>query len=51
MNRGKLRAVAKRLKKQQALAGELWRSGDRSARLLAILISRPKEFERGDLDG
>ncbi|WP_204367448.1 DNA alkylation repair protein [Nocardiopsis valliformis] len=50
VNLTKLRAVAKRLKKQQDLAVELWATGDSSARLLAILVSRPKEFERDQLD-
>ncbi|MBQ0826020.1 DNA alkylation repair protein [Streptomyces tagetis] len=50
VNLGKLRALAKRLKKQQALAGRLWETGDSAARLLAILICRPKEFEGAELD-
>ncbi len=50
MNLTKLRAVAKRLKTQQELAGELWETGDSAARLLAILICRPKTFEKDDLD-
>jgi 3-methyladenine DNA glycosylase AlkD len=50
VNLTKLRAVAKRLKKQQDLAVGLWASGDSAARLLAILISRPREFERDQLD-
>lgn len=51
VNLGKLRAVAKRLKTQQELARQLWGTGDTSARLLALLICRPKAFERGELDG
>jgi 3-methyladenine DNA glycosylase AlkD len=50
VNLGKLRAVAKRLKTQQELAVELWRTGDTAARLLALLICRPKAFGRDDLD-
>ncbi|MBQ1084408.1 DNA alkylation repair protein [Nocardiopsis sp. B62] len=50
VNLGKLRAVAKRLGKQQDLAVELWRTGDGAARLLAILISRPKLFGHDQLD-
>jgi 3-methyladenine DNA glycosylase AlkD len=50
VNLGKLRAVAKRLKTQQELARELWRTADTAARLLAILICRPKAFERAELD-
>ncbi|MFF3200690.1 DNA alkylation repair protein [Streptomyces sp. NPDC002962] len=50
VNLGRLRALAKRLKAQQDLAGRLWRTDDSSARLLAILVCRPKAFERGELD-
>ena len=50
VNLGKLRALAKRLKTQQELARQLWETGDSAARLLAILICRPKAFERGELD-
>ncbi|RST23764.1 MULTISPECIES: DNA alkylation repair protein [unclassified Streptomyces] len=47
---GKLRAVAKRLKTQPDLARELWATGDTAARLLAVLISRPKAYSRDELD-
>jgi 3-methyladenine DNA glycosylase AlkD len=50
VNLGKLRAVAKRLKTQQELASELWATGDTAARLLALLICRPKAFGRDELD-
>lgn len=50
VNLGKLRALAKRLKTQQDLACGLWETGDSAARLLAILICRPKAFERDELD-
>ena len=50
VNLGKLRAIAKRLKTQQELARRLWETGDTAARLLAILICRPKAFERDELD-
>ena len=50
VNLGKLRAVAKRLKTQQELAHQLWETDDTAARLLAILICRPKAFERDELD-
>jgi 3-methyladenine DNA glycosylase AlkD len=50
VNLGKLRAIAKRLKTQQELAVDLWRTGDTAARLLALLICRPKAFGRDDLD-
>lgn len=50
VNLGKLRAIAKRLKTQQELARELWRSGDTAARLLALLVCRPKAYGRDELD-
>ncbi|MCO1338300.1 DNA alkylation repair protein [Kocuria polaris] len=50
VNLAKLRAVAKKLKKQQPLAQELWATGDTAARLLALLICRPKDFTRDELD-
>ncbi|WP_354189932.1 DNA alkylation repair protein [Arthrobacter sp. UYCu712] len=50
VNLSKLRAVAKRLKTQQELARQLWETGETAARLLSILICRPKAFERGELD-
>ncbi|WP_404501246.1 DNA alkylation repair protein [Arthrobacter sp. GAS37] len=50
VNLGKLRALAKRLKTQQELARQLWATDDTAARLLAILICRPKKFERDELD-
>jgi 3-methyladenine DNA glycosylase AlkD len=50
VNLGQLRAVAKRLKTQQDLARRLWQTDDSAARLLALLICRPKAFERDELD-
>lgn len=50
VNLGKLRAIAKRLKTQQELARQLWGTGDTAARLLALLVCRPKAFERHELD-
>ncbi len=50
VNLTKLRAVAKRVKKQPELARGLWGTGDSAARLLALLICRPKQFERDELD-
>jgi len=50
VNLSQLRAVAKRLKTQQELAVELWRTGDTAARLLALLICRPKVFTQDELD-
>ncbi|WP_441725549.1 DNA alkylation repair protein [Glaciibacter sp. 2TAF33] len=51
VNLSKLRASAKRLGTQQELALDLWATGDTAARLLAILICRPKIFEGDELDG
>jgi 3-methyladenine DNA glycosylase AlkD len=51
VNLSKLRAIATRLKTQQDLARELWATGDTAARLLALLICRPKAFDRDELDG
>ncbi|WP_156325436.1 DNA alkylation repair protein [Nonomuraea sp. SBT364] len=50
VNLGKLRAVAKRLKTQHELALRLWETGDTAAKLLALLICRPKAFGRDELD-
>lgn len=50
VNLGKLRALAKRLKTQQELSRQLWATGDTAARLVALLICRPKEFGRDELD-
>lgn len=50
VNLGKLRAIAKRLKTQQELARELWATGGTPARLVALLICRPKDFGRDELD-
>jgi 3-methyladenine DNA glycosylase AlkD len=50
VNLGRLRAVAKRLKVQHDLARRLWATGDTAARLLAVLVCRPKLFERDEVD-
>ncbi|NES38289.1 DNA alkylation repair protein [Micromonospora sp. PPF5-17] len=50
VNLGKLRALAKRLGTQQELARRLWATDDSAARLLALLICRPRAFERDELD-
>ncbi|MFB9926710.1 DNA alkylation repair protein [Amycolatopsis halotolerans] len=50
VNLGKLRALAKELKAQPDLARELWQTGDTNARLLALLVARPKQFDRDELD-
>jgi 3-methyladenine DNA glycosylase AlkD len=50
VNLGQLRDFAKRLKTRQDLARQLWDTDDSAARLLALLICRPKAFERDELD-
>lgn len=50
INLTQLRAVAKRLKTQHDLAGRLWETGDTAARLVAILVSRPKAYSAEELD-
>ncbi len=50
VNLGKLRALAKRLKTQPRLAGELWATEDTAARLLSLLVCRSPAFERDELD-
>jgi 3-methyladenine DNA glycosylase AlkD len=50
VNLSKLRGLAKQLKIQQELARQLWETGDTAARLLSLLICRPKEFGCAELD-
>ena len=50
VNLGTLRALAKRLKTQHELARGLWETDDTAARLLALLICRPRAFEHDELD-
>src|SRR5690606_16770066 len=50
VNLGKLRAVAKNLRTQHPLALQLWATGDTAARLVALLVCRPKSFSRDELD-
>lgn len=50
VNLTKLRAVAKSLGTDRELAGELWESGDVAAQLVALLISRPKQYTADELD-
>lgn len=47
---GELRKVAAKIKTDHALALELWRSGNLDARLLAILVMKPKQLSRDELD-
>lgn len=50
VNLTKLRAVAKSIRANHPLALELWDTDDTAARLVAILIARPKEFSPEQLD-
>ncbi|WP_168705133.1 DNA alkylation repair protein [Gordonia paraffinivorans] len=50
VNLTKLRAVAKPLKTDQDLAIALWATGDTAARLVALLVCRPKAFDAAALD-
>lgn len=50
VNLGALRAIAKRVKTNQELAVELWATDVTPARLLALLICRPKVFDAEALD-
>ena len=45
-----LRAFAKRIGTRQDLARALWATDDSAARLLALLVCRPRAFEYGELD-
>jgi 3-methyladenine DNA glycosylase AlkD len=46
----KLRTLAKKIKTDHALAGELWATGQTGPRLLAILICTPRAFTADELD-
>jgi len=50
VNLTQLRALAKRLRTQHELARQLWATDDTAARLVALLVCRPKLFGRGELD-
>jgi 3-methyladenine DNA glycosylase AlkD len=50
VNLTQLRALAKRLKTRPALARGLWATDDTAARLLSLLICRPKSYDRDELD-
>lgn len=50
VNLTELRALAKQLKTRHELARELWATADGSARLLSLLICRPKAFGRAESD-
>lgn len=47
---GDLRVVAKEIKIDNALAKELWKTDNLDARLLAILILKPKDLTADELD-
>lgn len=47
---GDIRKVAKSLKKNHALALELWASGNVDARLVAILMMKPKQLSVDEVD-
>lgn len=47
---GEIRKVAARIKSDHALALELWETGNLDARLLAILVLKPKSLSRSELD-
>jgi 3-methyladenine DNA glycosylase AlkD len=49
-NLSRLRAVAKKIKTDQPLAQELWATGETPARLLALLICKPRDFSADELD-
>lgn len=50
MNLSRLRALAKTIKVDHPLAQELWATGETPARLLALLVCRPKDFSADELD-
>ncbi len=50
VNLTKLRAVAKQLKRNPQLARELWATGGSPERLVALLISGPRDYDAADLD-
>ena len=47
---GDLRKVAAKIKSDHALALALWKSGNLDARLLAILILKPKQLSASEVD-
>lgn len=50
VNLSKMRALAKSLKSQPELALELWATGETAARLLSLLICKPRQFDLDQLD-
>jgi 3-methyladenine DNA glycosylase AlkD len=47
---GDIRALAKKIKTDHALALELWKTGNIDAQMLAILLMKPKELSAKELD-
>ena len=47
---GDLRALAKKIKTDHALALELWKTGNIDAQLFAILLMKPKSLSAAELD-
>lgn len=47
---GEIRKLAKKLKRNDGLASELWDTGNLDAMLLAILLIKPKSLSRDELD-
>ena len=47
---GDIRALAKKIKTDHALALELWKTGNIDAQLLAILLMKPKSLSATELD-
>jgi 3-methyladenine DNA glycosylase AlkD len=47
---GDIRALARKIKTDHKLALELWKTGNIDARLLAILLMKPKEISAKELD-
>jgi 3-methyladenine DNA glycosylase AlkD len=50
LNTPTVRAIARRLGKDQSLAEELWASGIREARVLASMVGDPKTISRSTMD-
>jgi 3-methyladenine DNA glycosylase AlkD len=50
VRRGEVRALAKTIKSDHELGLALWETGNIDARLLAILILKPKSLSAGELD-
>lgn len=50
VNLSKLRALAKELKTHHELARDLWATDDTAARLLSLLVCKPKAFSQQELD-